>query len=475
MAPTLAQRLGLRPVRLPPDQARVLLAARAACLCFAVVGSLAIIAAASAGDLGLAAVTAFVACCSLGLLIICRYERLPPAANRLLALAATLIVAMLTVEQPSGERYALLYVVVVVNVSFFFSRTQARVQLGAAIGLWAAVLAATTPFDEAAAAWILGAGTLVATAVVTRVMRDRLTAAAERARAHRRVLDAFFLNAPAGFAFLDKDLRHVRVNEPLARMVGVPADELIGKTIREFVPYHADELEPLLRAVLETGESVTGIELASLDGERHYLVSYYAIEGEGGTGGIGETVVEVTHLKSVERRLEDANRRLTVLASTDELTQLPNRRKLGEQLELALARARRHDHAVALLCLDLDRFKDVNDLLGHGYGDQMLVEVAARLRAAARDTDVVARVGGDEFVVVLADLGVEEARVRAAAVVGRIRAVLAVPIEIDSVELRAEACIGVAIYPNDSGDAKGLLAAADAAMYAGKTAIARVA
>src|SRR5688572_25145048 len=424
MAPSLAQRLGLRPIGLPPDQRRVLIAARAACLCFWVQGALAFAAAAAAGDLGLAAVGALASCFAFGVLIISRYERLPRLVNRLLALAATLIVAMLTFQQPAGERYALLYVGVVVYVSFFFSRMQALVQLGAAAVLWAAVLGAAKPFDEAAAAWILGAGTLVATAVVTRVMRDSLIAAAERARAHRRVLDAFFLNAPAGFAFLDEDLRHVRVNEPLARMVDVPADELVGKTMREFVPHHADALEPLLRAVLETGESVTGLELASRDGKRHYLVSYYAIEGEGGTRGIGETVVEVTHLKSVERRLEETNRRLTVLATTDELTQLPNRRMFGEQLELALARARRDGRAVALLCLDLDRFKDVNDMLGHGYGDQMLVEVAGRLRAAARETDLVARVGGDEFVIVLADLDVTEARERAAAVAGRIRAVL---------------------------------------------------
>ena len=105
-----------------------------------------------------------------------------------------------------------------------------------------------------------------------------------------------------------------------------------------------------------------------------------------------------------------------MLATTDELTQLPNRRKFAEQLELALVRARRSGRAVALLCLDLDRFKDVNDLLGHGYGDELLVEVAGRLRAAARETDVVARMGGDEFVVVLPDLDPAEAPARAAAV-----------------------------------------------------------
>ena len=112
---------------------------------------LAFAAAAAAGDLGAPAILAVVAAGSLGLLIICRYERLPRSVNRLFALAATLIVALLTVAQPSGERYALLYVVVVVYVSFFFIRTQALMQVAAAAALWAAVLASTTPPDEAAA------------------------------------------------------------------------------------------------------------------------------------------------------------------------------------------------------------------------------------------------------------------------------------------------------------------------------------
>jgi diguanylate cyclase (GGDEF)-like protein/PAS domain S-box-containing protein len=475
MAPTFAQRLGVRPVRLPSAERRTLVAARTACLCFAVQALLAFAAATAAGDLGLAAVVAAVASCSLGVLIICRYERLPRFVNHLFALAATLIVALLTFEQPSGERYALLYVGVVGYVTFFFRRKHAVMQLGIAVALWAAVLVSTKSLREAAAVWILGAGTLVATAAVTRVMRDSLIAAAERAKAHRRVLDAFFLNAPAGFGFLDPDLRHVRVNEPLAAIVGAPAEELVGKSIRDLAPHNADALEPLLRAVLETGEAVTGLELASADGKRHYLVSYYAIDGPDGTRGIGETVVEVTHLKDVERRLEETNRQLAVLATTDELTQLPNRRKLAEQLELALAQARHAGSAVALLCLDLDRFKDVNDMLGHGYGDQMLVEVAGRLGAAVRDGDVVARVGGDEFVVLLTDLDVQDAEERAAAVAARIGSLLGEPIAIDSVELRAKACIGIAIYPTDSRDAKGLLAAADAAMYASKQGFTRVA
>jgi diguanylate cyclase (GGDEF)-like protein len=147
----------------------------------------------------------------------------------------------------------------------------------------------------------------------------------------------------------------------------------------------------------------------------------------------------------------------------------------GEQLDLALARARRGGLAVAVLCLDLDRFKEVNDTLGHAYGDRMLVEVAELLRTGARDTDVVARVGGDEFLIMLADLDVQEAPQLAATVIDRIHGLLADPLPVDAVEVSIDVSIGLAVYPTDSRDAAGLLAAADAAMYVGKNALTRVA
>jgi diguanylate cyclase (GGDEF)-like protein len=147
----------------------------------------------------------------------------------------------------------------------------------------------------------------------------------------------------------------------------------------------------------------------------------------------------------------------------------------GEQLDLALARARRGGLAVAVLCLDLDNFKNVNDTLGHGYGDQLLFEIGGRLRAGARETDVVARVGGDEFVILLADLDVQGAAERVQAVVDRIRGLLGETFAIGPVELKVDVSIGTAIYPLESRDGKGLLAVADAAMYAGKTALARTA
>ena len=189
--------------------------------------------------------------------------------------------------------------------------------------------------------------------------------------------------------------------------------------------------------MLESGEAVLGIEIENSAGHCH-LVSYYPVAGTAGLVGLGTAVTDVTHLKDVERRLEETNRQLTVLATTDALTQLPNRRLLDEQLELALARARRGGLGFAILNVDVDRFKEVNDTLGHAYGDRRSKAVAGCLRAGARETDVVARVGGDEFVILLADLDVQQAPQLAQTVVDRIAKTLSEPLAIDPVELRVE-------------------------------------
>jgi diguanylate cyclase (GGDEF)-like protein/PAS domain S-box-containing protein len=468
--------VGLDPIELPPEARRTLLAARAAAICFLTLGTLVFAAAAAGNDLGGPALFATGSSAALALLLVCRYERLPRHANRLIALAATLIVAELTFFQPSGELYAPLYLGVVIYVAFFFSRTQALAQLLVAVGLWGVAVGHVHAVDDAAQIWILGAGTLAAAAAMTRSIRDQLQRTAQRAKTHLATLNAFFQHAPAGLGFglLDCDLRHERVNQALAEIMGHERHEIEGRTLRELAPQNADILEPLARRVIESGEPVIGIEVENAEGKCH-LVSYYPVPGLHGIVGVGTAVTDVTHLKTVERSLEETNRKLTVLATTDELTGLPNRRMFGEQLELALARARRHGLAVAILCFDLDRFKEVNDSLGHAYGDRMLVEVANRLRAGARATDVVARVGGDEFLIMLADLDVQEAPALAETVIVRIGSLLSDPLPVGAVEIRVDACVGVAIYPTDSRDADGLLAAADAAMYVGKHALSHVA
>ena len=153
------------------------------------------------------------------------------------------------------------------------------------------------------------------------------------------------------------------------------------------------------------------------------------------------------------------------LALHDALTGLPNRVLLAERLGQSLAQARRYGGAVAVLALDLDRFKGINDTLGHGAGDQLLREVAARLQACVRETDTVARVGGDEFVLV--QLGAEQPAA-AEALCRRLRETLSAPVVIEGKEVAAGVSIGVALAPTDGELPDDLVRHADIALYQAK-------
>jgi diguanylate cyclase (GGDEF)-like protein/PAS domain S-box-containing protein len=170
---------------------------------------------------------------------------------------------------------------------------------------------------------------------------------------------------------------------------------------------------------------------------------------------------------AVER--QEARNRLTWLAQYDALTNLPNRRRLATCLEDAIFRAGRDGRRAAVMFIDLDRFKNVNDMLGHGVGDQLLVQAAGRLEACARLDDVVARLGGDEFAVVLPRLaGDEQNASDAADIAGRIIEALAQPFHLQGQQLFVSASIGIASYPEDGTSAEQLLKSADTAMYSAK-------
>ncbi len=137
--------------------------------------------------------------------------------------------------------------------------------------MWALALARAYPAAEAAQIWVLGAGTLITAAATMRSVRDRLSRTAEHAKSQRALLDAFFVHAAAGFGFLDHDLRHVRVNQALAEIMGHKREEIEGRTLRELAPMNGGVLEPLARKVLETGEAVRGIEIANAEGFWHLV------------------------------------------------------------------------------------------------------------------------------------------------------------------------------------------------------------
>jgi len=185
-------------------------------------------------------------------------------------------------------------------------------------------------------------------------------------------------------------------------------------------------------------------------------------------GSLESVVAERTSLLSAAvQELSTAKERVETLAHHDPLTGLPNRRLLLDRLQLAMANARRRKRQVGILFIDLDRFKEINDSLGHDAGDAVLKEVARRLKACVREGDTVSREGGDEFVVVLPDL---EHREDARRVAEKTLRELGAPIRIGEVEARVTPSIGVSYFPDDATEPQQLLKCADDAMYRAKDA-----
>jgi diguanylate cyclase (GGDEF)-like protein len=165
------------------------------------------------------------------------------------------------------------------------------------------------------------------------------------------------------------------------------------------------------------------------------------------------------------RRLEVANAKLQHQATHDALTNLPNRVLVMDRLDREIAHAERDGHRFAVLLLDLDRFKLINDTLGHGAGDELLVEMARRLSGAVREVDTVARTGGDEFLVLIADTRDQSDLSALAAKIGK---ALGEPLHIKATEVHTTASIGISVYPADGTNADALVARADEAMYYAK-------
>ena len=210
---------------------------------------------------------------------------------------------------------------------------------------------------------------------------------------------------------------------------------------------------------------------------RWVLEQAYPIDDEQGHPWLIQGVIfDIT-----ERKL--AEEQVAFLAYHDKLTGLPNRALFEEMLEAAIARARRHDLGVGVLYLDLDNFKLVNDSLGHHAGDELLKQLADRLRGCTRETDLVARQGGDEFLLLLADLergigpvaGTDAGLLVAESVATRVHEALQEPFDLGGVEFFTSASLGVSLFPQDATDAISLLKNADTAMYQSKKAEPRAA
>jgi len=171
-------------------------------------------------------------------------------------------------------------------------------------------------------------------------------------------------------------------------------------------------------------------------------------------------------MKRMRERVSRAEKDLEYLASTDPLTDLPNRRAFYDELKMRLHKASAANKRVALMMVDLDNFKTVNDTLGHGAGDELLKQVAEALRNVVRPHDLVSRIGGDEFAIVL---GPDASRVRARATAGRVARNLSRPFVLQGIESAVSASVGFSVYPEDTAEMAELVSNADIALYSAKS------
>jgi diguanylate cyclase (GGDEF)-like protein/PAS domain S-box-containing protein len=245
-------------------------------------------------------------------------------------------------------------------------------------------------------------------------------------------------------------------NPAAARLLGYEREQLCGLTFSAVVEGGS---ERLLEGVQGPLPARFDVRLLARDGSRVPVrLSAVPMREPGAAPAI------VCIAQDLRERIA-AEERLNYLARHDPLTTLPNRLLLGERLRSALSRAERTGRAVALLYLDLDSFKHVNDTLGHQEGDRLLQAMAARLQGCVRGQDVVARLGGDEFVVIVEDVSEPRAPARVAE---KIISVLSAPFELGGIELRMRASVGISLGPAHGNTAEQLLKAADAAMYRAK-------
>ena len=262
-----------------------------------------------------------------------------------------------------------------------------------------------------------------------------------------------FDSASEGIMIIDENTHVIAINKGFTEITGYSEEDVLGFTPKAFLGGKHDIWDTLLREGKWRGE-VTN-ERKSGETYQEWLTLTIVKNHEGRIINYVGVFADITEIKQSQNRLNE-------LVNHDALTGLPNRRLLNELLEQAIKRAEREEHEIALLFVDLDRFKAINDTLGHQVGDKLLYEVSRRISRAMRESDVVARLGGDEFLVVMDLLGDPE---DAAVVAQKIIHALQIEFIIDGREIFIGASVGISIFPKDGSDVDSLIKAADIAMY----------
>lgn len=290
--------------------------------------------------------------------------------------------------------------------------------------------------------------------------RRALLAAQREVQETASLLQAMIDTSPDLLMAYAADGRALQMNRAAVEHTGVARDAMLGRSIREVLPDYGERFDRLAHEAVTTGEPVRDeVEFCTGDGEPRWYEDLFAPEMVAGrpTGRIVTASRDVTDRHFSELELASA-------AYRDPLTGLLNRRLLLDRIRHDVARLERGGASLAVLFIDLDGFKEVNDRLGHDTGDEVLRAVGRRLAATTRHGDTVARTGGDEFVVV----SNEESGGDAAVTAQRILGVLGAPIDVGGEQVRVGASIGIVVVDDPAADAERIVADADVAMYRAK-------
>jgi diguanylate cyclase (GGDEF)-like protein/PAS domain S-box-containing protein len=307
-------------------------------------------------------------------------------------------------------------------------------------------------------------GEIVAGMELVRLVEDRERALDELRAAAEKLMQAkaVYENSSEGIMVLDRNSRIVSANPAFESITGYSSEEVIGNDpkILSSGRHAAEFYAEMWHSLEETGTWHGEIWSRHKDGRAYcQLMHINTILAE--DGEVSQRVCvfsDITEKKLVEERIE-------YMAQHDALTNLLNRALYADRLHQALAMARREKSHLVLLYIDLDRFKPVNDKLGHTAGDTLLQLVAQRMRDCLRESDTVARMGGDEFAVLLPTT---QSRQDALVVAEKLRTAIEAPFEIDGRQVDISCSIGGAVYPEDGSDEEAIMQCADQAMYLAK-------
>lgn len=280
--------------------------------------------------------------------------------------------------------------------------------------------------------------------------------------AYQRQAIAVFENTGEGVTITDPKGRILHINQSFTKITGYTLSDVEGKSpaLLQSGRHREDFYLDMWKRLETTGHWQGEIWNRRKSGEIYpEWLTISAVRDE--DGAVENYIGVFSDISRIKRSEEDLQR----MANYDPLTGLANRLLLGVQLRHALDRAGRHGYKLAVMEIDLDGFKNVNDTLGHPAGDKLLQIIATRLTGCLRGEDIVSRLGGDEFAIVLENVGKEH---DAGAVAGKLIAAVAPPMQLEGQMARVTASIGIAIYPDDGPDATALMKAADTALYVSK-------